>query len=332
MTGYNALWDKQAAKDTADHVKSRVENYTELVNGYYDGATELYEYGWADSFHFCRFYKGEAFLQALARQEHYLASQIGIKPGMKVLDVGCGVGGPAREIARFTDATIIGVNNNDFQIDRATQKTAKAGLSDRVSFQKADFMKLSETFGENQFDAIYAIEATCHAPVLEDIYREVYKCLKPGGVFGFYEWNMTDKWDASIPWHKEVAHGVEIGCGIASLRPIAEARQALKNVGFEILVDDDLADRDDPVQWYYPLEGNIWKAQTVWDMFTVARMSYIGKNISSTAIWCMEKLRMMPAGTYDVTEHMKTSQDALVKGGQTKLFTPMMLFVAKKAE
>lgn len=72
---------------------------------------------------------------------------------MKVLDVGCGVGGSAREIARFTDATIIGVNNNDFQIDRATQKTAKAGLSGQVSFQKGDFMKLSETFGENQFDA-----------------------------------------------------------------------------------------------------------------------------------------------------------------------------------
>jgi len=33
MTGYNALWDKNAAKDTADHVKSRVDNYTELVNG-----------------------------------------------------------------------------------------------------------------------------------------------------------------------------------------------------------------------------------------------------------------------------------------------------------
>lgn len=33
MTGYNALWDKQAAKDSVDHVKSRVDNYTELVNG-----------------------------------------------------------------------------------------------------------------------------------------------------------------------------------------------------------------------------------------------------------------------------------------------------------
>jgi len=39
----------------------------------------------------------------------------------------------------------------------------------------------------------------------------------------------------------------------------------LKNVGFEILVDDDLADRDDPVGWWYPLEGNVWKAQTLWD-------------------------------------------------------------------
>jgi hypothetical protein len=33
MTGYNALWDKKAAKDTEEHVKSRVDNYTELVNG-----------------------------------------------------------------------------------------------------------------------------------------------------------------------------------------------------------------------------------------------------------------------------------------------------------
>jgi sterol 24-C-methyltransferase len=143
---------------------------TELCSfsGYYDGATELYEYGWGESFHFCRFYKGEAFMQGvggfasqkgtdadeqIARHEHYLAAQINIRPGMRVLDVGCGVGGPAREIARFTDANIVGVNNNEFQIDRANKKTAKAGLSDKVSFQKADFMKLSEAFGENSFDA-----------------------------------------------------------------------------------------------------------------------------------------------------------------------------------
>lgn len=105
---------------------------------------------------------------------------MGIRPGMRVLDVGCGVGGPAREIARFTDAKIVGVNNNEFQVGRARQKTAKAGLSDSLSFVKGNFMELEKQFGANSFDAVYAIEATCHAPTFEGVYGEVFKVLKPG--------------------------------------------------------------------------------------------------------------------------------------------------------
>lgn len=107
---------------------------------YYNLATDIYEYGWGQSFHFCRFSHGEAFHQAIARHEHYLAAQIGIKKGMKVLDVGCGVGGPAREIAKFTDAHITGLNNNDYQIARATYYAAKEGLQDQLTFVKGDFM------------------------------------------------------------------------------------------------------------------------------------------------------------------------------------------------
>ena len=61
-----------------------------------------------------------AFIASLARREHYLASQMVLHPGMRVLDDGCGDGDhdPAREIARFTDGRIIGLNN-DFQIGRA---------------------------------------------------------------------------------------------------------------------------------------------------------------------------------------------------------------------
>jgi cyclopropane fatty-acyl-phospholipid synthase-like methyltransferase len=89
----------------------------------------------------------------LARHEHYLAAQMELKPGMRVLDVGCGVGGPAREIAGFADVQIVGLNNNDFQIGRARKYTAKQGLQDQVTFVKGDFMKLSEQFGEGTFDA-----------------------------------------------------------------------------------------------------------------------------------------------------------------------------------
>lgn len=78
---------------------------------------------------------------------------MGLRPGMRILDVGCGVGGPAREIARFADVTIIGLNNNDFQIGAARKYTKQAALENLVSFVKGDFMKLSEQFGENSFDA-----------------------------------------------------------------------------------------------------------------------------------------------------------------------------------
>ena len=124
-----------------------------------------------------------------------------LRPGMRVLDVGCGVGGPAREIARFADVNIVGLNNNEYQISRATKHVKWAKLDDRISFVKGDFMKLSEQFGENSFDAgmysrlvlsicthltgvliVYAIEATVHAPSWEGVYSEIKKVLKPGGI------------------------------------------------------------------------------------------------------------------------------------------------------
>lgn len=240
---------------------------------------------------------------------------------MKVLDVGCGVGGPAREIAHFTDAYITGINNNDFQIARARKYTAKAGLSDLVNFQKGDFMKLSEQFGENAFDAVYAIEATCHAPSFEGIYGEIFKVLKPGGVFGVYEWVMTDRYDPSNPEHRKIAHDIELGDGIPEMRSYDSARNALKKVGFEIELEEDLAERPDPVTWYYPLEGDIRKAQTLWDAFTCWRTSRMGAAVTQNVVWCLEKAGLVPKGTYAVGEDLKTAGNALVKGGQTKLFT-----------
>jgi sterol 24-C-methyltransferase len=113
---------------------------SDTCSSYYNLATDLYEYGWGTSFHFCRFAYGEPFRQAIARHEHYLAHTMDITEGMTVLDVGCGVGGPAREIVKFTGANVVGLNNNDYQIERATHYAAKEGLSDKLSFVKGDFM------------------------------------------------------------------------------------------------------------------------------------------------------------------------------------------------
>ena len=137
---------------------------------------------------------------------------------------------------------------------------------------------------------------------------------------------MTDTWDPSIPRHKELAHQIELGNGIPEMRPIRSARQALKTVGFEIEHEEDLADRPDPIPWYYPLEGDIRKAQTWWDYFTVWRMSWSGKLVTHNAIRVMEAVGLVPKGTHDVGESLKVAGDALVAGGQTKVCLLVTLF------
>jgi sterol 24-C-methyltransferase len=78
---------------------------------------QRHELGIADHFHFSRLFADELVTNSIARHEHYLSSQLELRPGMKVLDIGCGLGGAAREIARFfSNVTVVGVNNDRFQV------------------------------------------------------------------------------------------------------------------------------------------------------------------------------------------------------------------------
>lgn len=140
--------------------------------------------------------------------------------------------------------------------------------------------------------------------------------------FGVYEWCMTDSWDPSNPEHKALAHGIELGNGIPEMRHLSKAREAIKAVGFEIEHEEDLAERPDVVPWYYPLEGDIFKAQTAWDYFTVWRMSWSGKLVTHNALRVLEFFRIVPKGTWEVGETLRIAADALVKGGQTKVCQP----------
>lgn len=141
---------------------------------------------------------------------------------------------------------------------------------------------------------------------------------------------MTNEWDPSIPEHKKIAHGIEIGNGIPEMRNAHAARSALKSVGFEIELEDDLADKGDDIPWYYPLEGDLKKAQTWWDVVTVARISWLGRHITQAAVTMFELVGIVPPGTKQVGASLEIAASALVRGGQTKLFTPMLLFVCRK--
>jgi sterol 24-C-methyltransferase len=329
VDGYFKHWDNKIAANETDAVRAaRRGEYATLTQHYYNLATDLYENGWGKSFHFCRFAKKEPFKQAIARHEHYLGLKMNLKPGMNVLDVGCGVGGPAREISKFTGCNILGFNNNDYQIERGMAYTRNEGLETQVSFAKGDFMQMS--FADKSFDAVYAIEATVHAPSLEGVYSEIFRVLKPGGVFGVYEWLMTDKYDNDNPRHREIRLGIEAGDGIANMEKIQVALDAMKAAGFQLECNEDLADSDSDLPWYWPLSGKFQYMQSIWDIPTVLRLTHIGRSCVHNLVGALEIVGIAPKGTQKTADALATSADALVAGGKEKLFTPMYLMVGRK--
>jgi len=180
----------------------RSAQYKRLVLTFYHLTTVFYEWGWGPCFHFAVFKPKERFAESICRHELELLSGMKLKPGASVLDVGCGIGGPAINIAQNTKYKITGLNINPYQIERARNDAKSLGLNDQVQFVVGDFMKMD--FPPNHFDGTYAIEATCHAPRKEDVYAEIYRVTKPGCYFAVYEWCLTDKFNPNDSQHQKI--------------------------------------------------------------------------------------------------------------------------------
>ncbi|XP_057836663.1 cycloartenol-C-24-methyltransferase [Cryptomeria japonica] len=298
----------------------RKENCVNMANKYYDLSTSFYEYGWGESFHFANRWKGESFRESMKRYEHFLALQLCLKPGMKVLDVGCGIGGPLREISRFSCTSITGLNNNAYQIARGTELNRLCGLDKTCGFVKGDFMKMP--FANDSFDAIYAIEATCHAPDMVDCYKEIKRVLKPGQLFAAYEWCMTDSFDPENEEHQKIKADIELGDGLSDILTTSQCLEALKSAGFEVLFEEDRALLS-PLPWYLPLDTSQFSLSSF-------RTTSLGRFLTRNMVRIFELLRIAPEGSQRVSAFLEKAADGLVSGGRKEIFTPMYFFLARK--
>jgi sterol 24-C-methyltransferase len=305
----------------AGSIESRKANYRQMVNDYYDLVTDFYEFGWGQSFHFAPRFKGESLRASITRHERHLAQVLELRPGMKVLDVGCGVGGPMREIASFSGASIIGVNNNEYQVDRGRRQTAKAGLSHIAEFLKADFMKIPVPDGE--YDAVYAIEAICHAPDKVAHFSELYRTMKRGAHLAGYEWCMTDRFDPDNREQRAIKECIEECDALPDLGSMSDVLSACKLAGFEVLENRDLAETcDTETPWYLPLSGR----------FSISGFKHTqsGRFLTHKLVQFLEATRLAPKGSSAVSAFLSRAASALVKGGQTGIFTPMFYFHVRK--
>ena len=300
------------------------EEYASMVTAFDDLITDFFEYGWGQSFHFAPMKVGESFEESIAGYQHFLGEAIGLRPGMKVLDVGCGVGGPQRSLARKFGVSIVGLNINEYQLGKCSAYNSKAGLDHLCSILHGDFLNIPAE--DESFDAAYHVEAISHAPDKAAVYAEIFRVLRPGAVFAGYDWCITPLYDGGNPEHRKLKEEIKYGNALPEIASFTEITDSLRAVGFELVEAHDRAPVSAPeTPWYRPLEGSSLKLRSL-------PRTALGRKITSAALRVLEGVRAVPRGSSEVQKILNIAADSLVAAGRLGIFTPMYYHKARKPD
>ncbi len=168
-----------------------------------------------------------------------LASAAGIEPSNRVLDIGCGIGGPARYLAATFGCKVTGVDLSPGFIDAATYLTARCGLSDRVTFQVGDALHLP--FEDASFDVVFLQHVAMNIEDRNALYAEVRRLLTPDGRFVSYDLVLRDG-DVvyPAPWARDASTSFLLSEG--------DTRTALEQAGFNAVLWRD--DTQTALDWF----------------------------------------------------------------------------------
>ncbi len=152
-------------------------------------------------------------------------------PDMRILDVGCGVGGSTRRLSHETGCKVTGVDLSDEYIDAANRLTELLNMQDNVKFTAASALELP--FDDNSFDGTWSIQMNMNVEDKLGWLKELYRVLKPGGRAVLYEVfeNKNAPIYFPVPWAQDSSMSFLISSD--------SYRQIISTVGFKIEVWND---------------------------------------------------------------------------------------------
>jgi ubiquinone/menaquinone biosynthesis C-methylase UbiE len=128
------------------------------------------------------------------------ADQLGLRPSMELLDIGSGIGGPARYFAHHRQCRVTGIDLTDEYARVAAALSERAGLAGRLAFVQGSALALP--FPPASFDGAYILHAGMNIEDKATLFGQVKRALRPGGVFGVYDVMRICAGDLAypVPW------------------------------------------------------------------------------------------------------------------------------------
>jgi ubiquinone/menaquinone biosynthesis C-methylase UbiE len=114
-----------------------------------------------------------------------LADRLPIERGARILDIGCGIGGPARYMATRFDCHVTGIDITPSFVETANKLTALLGLAQQVTFDRGDAQRMP--YPDATFDGAYSQHVTMNVPDRPAFYAEAFRVLKPGAFLAVTE-------------------------------------------------------------------------------------------------------------------------------------------------
>ena len=204
------------------------------VAHHYDIGNDLYRLFLDDDLQYsCAYFTDPAnsLEQAQLDKKAHIAAKLYLKPGMKVLDIGCGWGGTALYLHRVADVDVLGITLSQEQLKVARQRAKEAGVADRVKFELIDYREL-----EGTFDRIVSIGMFEHvgAAHFDEFFAACKRMLAEDGVMLLHTIGKYGKANAPDPFTDKY---IFPGYHLPSISQLAAAteRQRLLTSDLEIL-------------------------------------------------------------------------------------------------
>lgn len=301
----------------------------DVANSFYNLATEFYEYGWGDSFHFGFRKQNEGHAKAIANSQNFVAQKLHVKDMDRVLDMGCGIGGPLRGVVRATGANITGVTINAHQVRRAQEITR--GLSPwmqaRCHFVRQDYLAI-KGMEENAYDAAFYMESSLHCENRTKTFAEAFKLLKPGGRLVAMEYNLLPGWQPENKEHQELMRLHLHGNGAAKTPTIEEDLAMVRAAGFEIKEHFDYIALgrkmygDEVFEWWADLQFN-------WRFHLLPAHPWIRTPLPAI-LKGLAWMGLVPEGVPKAAELMNMGGDGLSGLGKVGAITPQYFVLGVK--